>query len=51
MEFPSCSQASHWLVDNGYIKSHEYGKTKLPAMCQGKIKQNTLGGFHWGKIE
>lgn len=44
-EFPSCTAAASWLVDEGKIKSQAYGRNHIPDVCRGK--RQTLGGFHW----
>jgi group I intron endonuclease len=48
--FPSCMQAGKWLQDIGAIKSSNYGKNRIAAVVQGKIKQNKVGGYSWEKV-
>lgn len=49
-EFDSCNQAGKWLVEQGKIKSKNYGKNRIGQICSRKMINNTVGGYHWKKI-
>lgn len=48
-EFESCSQAGKWLVEQGKIKSKNYGKNRIGQICRNELANQKVGGYHWKK--
>ena len=49
-EFDSCNQAGKWLVKQGKIKSSSYGRNRIGQICNKKLANCTVGGYHWEKV-
>lgn len=47
--FHSATAAANWLIEQGKIKSQNYGRNKIPMACRGERK--TVGGYQWKFVE